>query len=59
MNPKEAGRLGGKKRSEKKTRAVRENGKKGGRPRMKRLLVPREVATGRYFPRSNKQTNQT
>jgi hypothetical protein len=33
------GHIGGKKTSEAKTRAARENGKKGGRPRCKKLYA--------------------
>jgi hypothetical protein len=33
INAVRLGRLGGKKKSEKKARAARENGKKGGRPK--------------------------
>ena len=36
------GRLGGKSRSEAKIKAVRENGKKGGRPRTKPLVQPQK-----------------
>lgn len=38
MDTKDAGRIGGKSKSEAKQRASRENGKKGGRPRLLRTV---------------------
>lgn len=47
MDTKDAGRLGGKAKSEKKAIAVRKNGKKGGRPQKCKELVL-NIITGTY-----------
>jgi hypothetical protein len=49
------GRLGGKKKSDAKAAAVRENGKKGGRPR-KSAQEREDEATDRMMKRVKKQS---
>jgi hypothetical protein len=41
MDTKEAGRMGGSSKSDKKRKASAENGKKGGRPRKVKAMEPK------------------